>query len=300
LRRPSATHVAGLALVAAAFACSATRGPKRRERPNATSDAARPAAAAALIATLQAAQRAGFERHDLDAYLRIWAPDATLTAARAEAPSPHDRVLDRAAIEATRRELYFAPAPADASLRWRDVVVAVVGHRARVSWLAVSVAEGEETTVEERYVLRRDGAGAPWRVEHNRFWPRATVDADGQRKVYDAGTWAALDHAAAARRCAGGPCPDALIAAWRFAEAHKAARAWTTALGAGAKGEDAARRWLWRGITAVYAGQVADAAPSFRNALAADPAVVLPPWRSGAAARAGVKGAAAVAGDAPR
>ena len=239
------------------------------------------------VAWLQASQAAGLLRHDLTTYLAVWAPEATLTVARGPEPGPHDRTLDYAAIAATRAERFFAAPTGTRRLHWTEVHAAQAGERLTLRWVAHSAGDDDSDRVAERFELRRSRAGEPagWRVVYNRLWPTWQSEGKAPPVVFDHATWKALDDRATEPACSGLPCPRALLAAWRFGEAHDAARAWTEQPGLPQKGPEATERWLWRGLSAVFSGRVADAEPSFAQALALDPAVQLPPWRSADAAR---------------
>ncbi len=250
-----------------------------------------------VIESLKDSQVAGVERHDLPAYLSVFAGEATLTVGRGPWPGPFDRTLAMPAIVATRTERFYAPPPGEVRLRHRDVEIQAEAGRLIVRWLAERVAEDGIEVVREVFVLRpaRPAEGSGWLIVHNRLWPEWQQDAGQPPRRYEAATWAALDAAAARPDCESGPCPLAMLEAWRFVEAHEAAIRWSEGLPAGARGDDAAARWVLRGLCAVFSGRVADAQPSFGRALAADPAANLPPWRSAAAARRAVAGEAASA-----
>ncbi len=238
------------------------------------------------MAWLQEVQRAGYERHDLTTYMSQWAPGATLTAARAATPGPHDRTLTLDAIRATRTERYFKPPTDKRTLRWQDVRVRVAppeppgsgqppgsARRATVTWLALSTHEDGSELIAERYELRQTGGS--WRVTRNRFWPVWTLERGHKKRVFSPAVWRKLDAWASRQACFGGPCPSRLLTGWRFVDAWKAAVRISERPG-GASGH----AWLLRGICAVLAGQVADARPSFEKARALDKAIQFPPWRS--------------------
>lgn len=280
---------AALALVAAAC------GGPRPVGGAATVSAAHPAsqrAEAVVVATLQAAQRAGYERHDLPAYMAQWAPDATLTAARGPKPSPFDRTLDRATIYATRAERFFRPPTDGRTLRWRDVRVRVTpgaadsgapadptrrADHATVAWRAVTRHGDGAEEVAEVYELRRTGRG--WQVVRNRFWPLWTQESGKKVRYYTPATWRKLDAWATRTPCFGGRCPSRLLSAWRFEEAWQEAKRMSQRPGGAT-----AHAWLLRGICAVLSGHVSDARPSFVRARLLDPKLPLPPWRSATSA----------------
>lgn len=244
----------------------------------------------AAVAWLQASQHEGFTRHDLDAYLAVWAPEATLTVARGPEPGPHDRTLDHDQLVETRRERFFRPPQGTPKLWWTDVTVAwSAADRMQIAWVAHSETQDGGERVAERYELRRSRPGEPvgFRVVSNRLWPLWIIDGRRLPVAYDAPTWAHLDRVAAETVCFGGPCPSALLAAWRFEDAYAAARRETEGLDeAKVTAQVAAERWALRGVCAVVAGHVEDAEPSFAQALRRWPQIELPPWRSAAAARA--------------
>ncbi len=239
------------------------------------------------IISLQVSQMSGIERHDLAAYLAVFAEEATLTVGRGAVPGPFDRTLTQLEIVATRTERFDSPPQGEVRLRHRAVEVERESGRLIVRWVAERTSQDGVDSVREVFVLRpaRPVEGHGWRVVHNRLWPLWQQDAGQPVVRYDAATWALLDAGAARRGCDGGPCPAALLAAWRFVEAHEAAIRLTTQLPRGAKGEAAAALWAMRGLCAVFCGRVGDAQPSFSRALVADAAVELPPWRSAVAAR---------------
>ncbi|MCO4763132.1 MAG: hypothetical protein KC502_16565 [Myxococcales bacterium] len=243
--------------------------------PHVPSDLAPGDEAKSAVLWLQSVQRAGYERHDLPTYMRQWAPEATLTAARTARAGPHERTLTHNQIRQTRTERYHRR-PADGrSLTWRDVHVHQGGKATHITWLAHSKhADGAEL-IAERFVLRRGAAG--WRVVHNRFWPVWTQEKGRKRKTYSPETWKRLDVHAQRRSCFGQRCPARLLAAWRFGDAYVAAKLLTER-----PGGTSAHGWLLRGICAVLSGHVGDARPSWLRARALDPTIALPDWRSAA------------------
>src|SRR5262245_16583734 len=69
------------------------------------------ATGADLAKKIQESQQAGFERHDLDAFLAIWADDAKRIVGRTEKPDKYDTVLTRAQLEATHKLRFAVPPP---------------------------------------------------------------------------------------------------------------------------------------------------------------------------------------------
>ena len=231
----------------------------------------------ALVAWLQAGQRAAYERHDVKSYLSQWSKDAEIIAARGAGSGPFDRRLSRDQIEQTRRERYHRPPEGPKSLSFQDVRVTVSGEVATVRWRALSRHPDGAEMVAEKYDLIRDETGY-WLIKTNRFWPLWVQEGKRPKRVFSPAEWTKLDQWAERKACFGGRCPSRLLTAWRFYDAWREAVRMSERPGA-------AHAWLLRGICAVLSGQVADAEPSFVRALQLDAKIQLPPWRSSEAAR---------------
>lgn len=229
---------------------------------------------------LQRLQRAGYERHDLAAYLSQWHPTATLTVGRRGSAGVHDRTLNRAQIQWTRSERMFLPPEGPKKLRFREVEVSGRGRTLVVKWLAQSTHSAGEELMAERYSLVYENKR--WWVTQNRMWPVWTVDGKRPKRVYSEEVWRRLDAWAERASCFEGRCPSRLLTAWRFRAAWLEAKRISERPGA-------AHSWLLRGICAVLAGQVKDAQPSFDKALRLDPTLQTPPWRSAVRARQEVR-----------
>jgi hypothetical protein len=215
------------------------------------------------------AQRAGFEKNDLDGYMKQWADDAQIIAGRGPEPGEHDTTLDRKQIEATRRVRFetlpklFSSDPL--KLQFEDLKIDVSGGQAVVRATAkVSYGESGEfyEQVKEIYKLRRAPDG--WRVYSDRFWLEETKTPDGATR-FDAEKWEQFDAEVAAARKSNDPrrLVPALMAAMRFAEAHTIAKQITA--------NDDDDDWHLRGWAALQAGDASDAVRSFQKAKLLEP-----------------------------
>lgn len=211
-------------------------------------------------------QRAGHERHDVEGYLATLTPDAKFICARSEHDSPHDQTFTREQI-GDRAKLIFSSPPGRV-VKLREPRVVVDGDHATVHVKASHAVKGRDPdTYQERYLLRRTSAG--WKIYENRYWP---LVVDGVE--YTADRWQLAD-ARVARAQASDDSERRVTAfrwAWRFTEAHSAAKAWTTT-----QPRDA-NAWLARAWCALHAVDGKDSYESFCRALLLDPALKVPSW----------------------
>jgi hypothetical protein len=230
-------------------------------------------AGVALAKMIQESQKAGFEKHDLKAYLAIWSNNAKVIEGRTETPDKYDTVLTLEQVEATRRLRFAVPAPKDVKMEFKDVQTEVKGDRATVRYRATISQPRRAETADEVFRLRREAG--EWKVYENRSWP---VEGRGSDYIqtFDAGTWKALDDQAG-RVATPGEKVGALAQGRRFAEAHAAAKEWTKAEG------KFANTWVSRGLAAMAAGDTADAKASFAKALEIDPNANMPDYARAAA-----------------
>jgi hypothetical protein len=213
---------------------------------------------AAVQNTVIAGMKAGLERHDLTAYMLVWATDARLALARSEAPGPYEVKLRRADIEQTK-QVRFAGPPPDVTLSFEDTKVSFEKGQAKLSWTLVATSKDMIEKSGEMYLLRK--VGTAWRITRNRVWPIETKRGDEVIR-YDEATWEKLDAAVAEankskddRRIA-----RALADAYRFAEAHAVIKAVCERPGA-SKAD-----WELRAQLAALAGKGADALAALSRA----------------------------------
>lgn len=225
--------------------------------------------AAAVARLVQESQRAGFERHDFDKYLTLWADDAKVIVGRSEKPGAHDTTISRAQIEATRRVLFRAEPPKEVKLTFANVRPEIDGDQATVRYRSTLRTKETEETVDEIFRLRKkDGR---WKAFENRAWPVEARYGDKTTK-YNAETWQALDAEVKRQEKDLAKRVPALLDAWRFAEAHATAKKWTE------QAKDELDAWFYRGITAMAAGEAADGLASFDKVLAIDPKYPVPDY----------------------
>jgi len=224
-----------------------------------------------IIAAVEASQKAAFEKGDLDAYMSMWAPEATLTHGRFETPDPKtDIVLDRAAIQATKR-LRLRKQP-DMNMAFVEPVLTFDGDdNATLRTTTVVSGENTEEQVAEVYRLKKTQAG--WKIVSNRFWllsHRFKLDITRFDKAHYQKADAAVDEAV--KSGDGETVANALAGAMRFKELHALATSRTK------EAPKQVRAWITRARAALMAGDAPDALASARKARALNPAVRLPSW----------------------
>jgi hypothetical protein len=200
--------------------------------------------------------KAGFERHDLKAYMLVWAADGQLARARTEKRDPYEVKMRRDEIERTKQVWFVGPA-GNTKLSFDDVEVTFEQGHAKLRWTLTATVTGEDgkSVVDksgEMYLLRK--VGTAWRITRNRVWPIETKRGDEVVR-YDAATWDKLDAAVEAAKQSNDQrrLAASLADAYRFAEAHAAAKALTEKPGA-TKAD-----WTWRMQMAALAGEGQDA-----------------------------------------
>jgi hypothetical protein len=225
---------------------------------------------AAIAKLVQESQRAGIERHDFDAYMAIWLDDAKLITARTKVDSLHDRVMTRGQIEECARIKYRAPAKG-MRLTFSQVDVAICANHALLRYVSTLETKGSLAVAEEIFRLRKTDTG--WKVTLNRYWP-VEIRIGDKVVRYDAAKWARLDAEVERSRKDQDLSAQltALMAAWRFKEAHAVAKKLTAAK------KDDLEVWLMRGHAALEALDMKDALASFNRALEIDPKADVPSW----------------------
>jgi tetratricopeptide (TPR) repeat protein len=237
--------------------------------PSSPAPAQNGAEGAELAKIVQASQQAGYEKHDLPAYLSIWADDARSISGRTEKPDKYDTVLTRAQVEAIARLRFAVPPPKGAKVEFKDVQTEVKRDEVTVRYrVSIRQPRRRETSDEIFRLQKKDGK---WKVVEHRSWP---VEYQGSDYIltYEATTWKAYDDRVGQVATLGEKLA-ALIDGKRHAEAHAAAKEWTKE----AAGK-AANTWFTRGLTAMSAGDAADARASFKKALELDPEINMPEY----------------------
>jgi len=213
----------------------------------------------------------GWHKHDLKAYLAVFAPDAFIRTGRNEKSEPTDVSLNLEQLEACRRIEFRAPATENVGLTYQDWQVTISGDTAvaRLSstmhlWRNAFFVHGEQAR------LKKTPAG--WRITEWRSWPILERTADGRQRRYDAEEWASLDQAVA-KLDAKTPLVTRLQDlqdALRFNDADQLLKQKPLAP------RDTAALWCENGKIAFTFGRVTEALAAFRQAEQKDPDVVLP------------------------
>jgi WD40 repeat protein len=224
----------------------------------------------AITRAIMTAEQAGWQKHDIETYLKQYSADVTVRGGRTEKPDRHDVVLNRRQMETLRRLQFRSPAPTngvDSSIEDVEVTIAKDEATWRARWTVhVGTVFDVMNTISR---LRRERGD--WKIVSTSTWP--VSDGIGDRPMsYDAQTWVKLDAEAEALK----DSPDfekrilALRAAKRFGDAYEVARQVTDKPNAPA--------WVWvvRGEMAMHRGDFDDATTALQKAESLDPAIALP------------------------
>lgn len=225
-----------------------------------------------IIAVVTDSQKAGFEKHDIEAYLAPWSSDAKLISGRGPDAGPHDLVLDRSQIEATKRLRFTGQAP-DIPFNPIDPIVTLDGDTAQLQWTMNSGTDEYVESVDELYKLRRtDGV---WEVYENRFW-NVLSGPRSQPTKHDAAHYALQDAAAESAKASGDQEAEmrALLAGARLHDAHLLA----TRIAAS---ESTKEHWAQVAWIALVVGEVDVAKQAVCSAKAIDSKMELQQWAAG-------------------
>ena len=257
-------RLSGALAVVALCACGPKPGPGGPAGPASAEDVA------AIKSVVFDAQRAGFIRHDVDAYMAQWTDDATQVSARAEQPGPYDFRMTRAQIEATKR-LRFDGSSIINAIEFRDPKIEVDGDGAVMHVVSQVGMMDSSETVGEIYKLRRTPEG--WRVHENRFWTISNMQ-HGEVVQWTPERYAALDERVERERADGDTYElgIALMEAQRYPEAYAAFKQVTEAQ------DVEAYDWVMRAQLAMLVGEVEDALASYAAALALDASMPVPAY----------------------
>ncbi|MBI1375728.1 MAG: hypothetical protein GC159_23715 [Phycisphaera sp.] len=217
-----------------------------------------------------AAQRAGYEQHQLEAYMQLWADDAKLIGSRDAAGTDHPVEMGVEQIRLTRK-LTFQRLAGDEPLRlvFGDQRVTIDGDTAEFRVESSTVRGAGYFKVGEVYKLRRTDKG--WRVYENRWWP-IEQKSGGSLTRFNAATWRDLDDDADAAKLSG----DDRNAAVKLYVAHRFTEALRHAIVHCSTGQASATDWALRGWIAVQAGKGDDAVKSFNKARELEPRISVP------------------------
>lgn len=216
-------------------------------------------------------QRAGFERHDVEAYLSIFAEDARMVAARGAQEGPYDWSMNRQAFEASRRLQLSGPAELQ-TMGHESLGFDVDGDTAELRVRTTLRAEAFGEVVEEIFRLRRGDDGT-WQVVENRWWPVSNDYGDGPLRHSET-TWAEADAEVEAAREGSDAqvLVFALQRAYRFPEAYAVLQSLTE------EADAQAHLWKDRGDMAVLTGHAEDGLAAFRRARELDPTISVPSY----------------------
>jgi hypothetical protein len=230
----------------------------------------------ALIAWVQASQKEGIVDRDVDAFLRIWADDATLIAARTERPSAYDIVHPIAEVARSQRVRLAAEPDHVVRMSYRDESVHLEGDRALLRWTVI-----RKTTPDEGGAFVQRGAewfraerqGERWKVLENRFWPLESRVGD-EVVEYDESYWRERDEAVEATRATG----DRLALLHAQIDAHQFAPALDLARAVCGDEPENVAAWRHRAWLALLVNETDEASEAYRRYRRLDPGGYVPPW----------------------
>jgi len=225
---------------------------------------------------VQEAMRAGWLRHDVAGYLAPWAPNARYILGRSATPSRHDVVLPFEKLKDIRALRYRGRPLKSRTLDFTKVNVVLKGkNTAHLTMTVRQGIPGGAEKVQEIYHLRK--TKERWQIVFNRTWPLEVEIQNGKPVLYSADVWKQLDQMVERVKTKGDLIllARALLTAYRYAEAHRAAQKQTRKKTA--TGTD----WALRGVTAALSGDARDATRSFKKAVILDPKTAVPGYARG-------------------
>lgn len=235
---------------------------------------ARGEAQKAVEKLVYSAMKAGFQKHDLKAYLAAWAEDGEMIGGRTDQDGKYRIELKFAQIKLARKLRFYSAPPADLTLEFETIDFTLDGSAATLKCRAHSEHQGGFDNVEEVYHLTKTRDG--WRIKKNE-WRPLEMKFGGMKEGLDFSDpedLKELDDPVEAAREADDrrALRRALFGALRFAESYDEAKRIT-------EGDDAkAADWSYRAYYAVWSETPGDVIPSLRKAVELDPEVWLPTW----------------------
>jgi hypothetical protein len=224
-----------------------------------------------IIRLVQDSQRAGWEKHDYNKYMAIWADDARMVVGRSEKPGDWDFSYNRTQIASTRRLLFSGSPVKGFKMEFAKAQASVEGDKATLRYqTTMRRTEGVEI-VNEIFHLRKKGGN--WKVTENRVWPIEIRYGETIIR-YDPQGWNDLDARVKKQQDASDLLNvfGALMDAFRFPEAHATAKKLSE------QEKEQVSSWVVRGYAALFAGDADDSLASFRQALKLDPNAPLPDY----------------------
>lgn len=215
-------------------------------------------------------QRAGWENLDVDKYLSQFADDATVVLGRTSESGDYDVTYDHDTIVATRTMRMRGENPG-IKLRYANIEVTIDGNEAIMTTRTITSASDSDYVeiMNERFILRQENTG--WLVVEDRAWLTGEV-RDGRRIPFNVRMWRSLDQYIEREKDSHDIrwLRKMLFHAYRHDEAHM------TAIAVCEQDDATAEDWAIRGLNAVIAGDIDDAALAFATALEMDPQTWLP------------------------
>lgn len=220
---------------------------------------------------IKTAEREGFERHELERALSIYAPDGVWILGRRAVPDEHDVRLSLDKLR-SRLGLRFAnPLTGQEQVFFRDVEVELEGDAATMTaTVLLDLFTGREE-LKHRYRLVR--AGERWQVVELRVWPvmRSHV---GLPTFYTDEHWIEAEKQLETLLADPGSRLESRLTA--FNQAGHLKRGYDEARAHTRKAPDDPLGWRARAMFALEMGEAEDALASARKAVALAPDIGLP------------------------
>lgn len=181
-----------------------------------------------ITRAIKAAEQEGFEHHELERQLAVFAPDARIVLGRRSEPDAHDIVWDLKTLRGVLARRYRLSPSKQQQIFFRDVVVHIEGDSATMTAVMTREHHTGRDEIKARYRLtRREGA---WRVVERRSWPLMR-SYGGLPTIYSDETWLTAEEQAKATMADPGSNRQARLSALTQAglleQAYAEGKAWT-------------------------------------------------------------------------
>jgi tetratricopeptide (TPR) repeat protein len=220
------------------------------------------------VKAVQTALIAGFQRHDLNAYKKLWHPSGEVRLQQHTSSKTPEVRMTTAQNLAVKRIRFHGPSSVR-KLNFRKIFVSQKGKTLTLEWLVTIHWTGSSETNGERYVLQKSAKG--WEVLKNATWPIARsltfnrIQFTPQRLRSDETKARAYEK--------NGAWKQALFSywnCWKFGEALRLMRKVT-------KNQSNFRMgWVWRGFAALAAGRAKESLNAYQKAWQLNPNLPLP------------------------
>jgi hypothetical protein len=223
-----------------------------------------------ILKPLKAAERAGYERHQLKRYLTAFTKDAVWTHGRRAVKGPYDRVYTHAQQVDQLKRIWSVPATGRARLYFRQEALQLTDDNTTATY-EVEIRHtffGGNKEFGRRYVLKKQGKR--WLIASVREWPREH-QLGIEHTLFSDEFWLSCDESIE-KSPATAPLSRMMqfMEAWRYTEALDVIRA-------ACEGPNpTANLWIARATLAIEISQIDEARAAVKAARALDPLIEAP------------------------